>query len=86
MAGLGHEITIKSELRPAVVTFRDMTDRELPKLVEQKVLVHEGVMANNDCRWCEYPDGTMHEIGQGLIRYLDSRGRFDEICWEVPVR
>jgi len=84
-------VTIKAETRPLVVTRKridpdSVIDGEVTYIVEERrAIAHMTKTSMHGGFVVEYEDGTVGEVVQGVdkIRFLDSDGRFSEICWEV---
>ena len=65
-------ITITEKVRPAMTK------------TGKKVLVHTGRVGPSVGGFvCEHEDGSMSELIHADLAFLDSKGLFDQFCWEV---
>ena len=72
-------VKVAEELRPAMYR----AGNRLAGFHEEKCLVHVSKQGPHYGFVCETEDGYLLELQHDDFRFTDSKGRFDEICWEV---
>lgn len=65
-------ITVLEEVRPALRTYDNA-----------HVMVHTLRVDQNGEYICELEDGRITSVSPIYLRFLDSKDRFAEYCWEV---
>lgn len=91
MSGLTMTVTVRQELRPALLRKKEAYQSKLTGMLAfrfsgeyERVLVHPFPSGEDGLIVIEYDNGRCGTAKPSDLRFIDSEDRFEAVCWDVP--